>query len=224
MSVDNELKWCVINYKSNVDNFSFIPFTHPPNLTTPCLEVPRFRLCDLGLCGWGPGQDPRRKSLPLENGEKTLENGETVFFTEKLFKGWKRLEKGWKKGHFLDTFVVLKGSKRLFWILLRGCLLCFRGFRLSCCWCCWRFQAIFSNYDNNMYNGRWAAWVKIRWQQDHMSAHLNFRHKGTVNQGIDTWYYHETLRKDRGDTKNDDFWYICLPGFWIWRHSSSKLI
>ena len=23
-------------------------------------------------------------------------------------------------------------------------------------------------------------------------------------------YYHETLRNDRGDTKNDDFWYTCL--------------
>ncbi len=25
-------------------------------------------------------------------------------------------------------------------------------------------------------------------------------------------------------TKNDDFWYTSLPDFWIWRHSSSKLI
>ena len=30
---------------------------------------------------------------------------------------------------------------------------------------------------------------------------------------IYTWYYHETLRNDRGDTKNDDFWYTCLPDF-----------
>ena len=32
-------------------------------------------------------------------------------------------------------------------------------------------------------------------------------------QDIDTWYYHETLRNDRGDTKNDDSWYTCLPDF-----------
>ena len=25
-----------------------------------------------------------------------------------------------------------------------------------------------------------------------------------LHQDIDTWYYHETLRNDRGDTKNDD--------------------
>ena len=34
-----------------------------------------------------------------------------------------------------------------------------------------------------------------------------------LHQDIDTWYYHETLRNDRGDTKNDDFWYTCLPDF-----------
>ena len=34
-----------------------------------------------------------------------------------------------------------------------------------------------------------------------------------LNQDIDTWYYHETLRNDRGDTQNDDFWYTCLPDF-----------
>ena len=33
------------------------------------------------------------------------------------------------------------------------------------------------------------------------------------HQDIDTWYYHETLRNDRGDTKNDDFWNTCLPDF-----------
>ena len=31
------------------------------------------------------------------------------------------------------------------------------------------------------------------------------------HQDIDTWDYHETLRNDRGDTKNDDFWSTCLP-------------
>ena len=34
-----------------------------------------------------------------------------------------------------------------------------------------------------------------------------------LHQDIDTWYYHETLRNDRGDTKNDDSWYTCLPDF-----------
>ena len=34
-----------------------------------------------------------------------------------------------------------------------------------------------------------------------------------LHQDIDTWYYHGTLRNDRGDTKNDDFWYTCLPDF-----------
>ena len=34
-----------------------------------------------------------------------------------------------------------------------------------------------------------------------------------LHQDIDTWYYHETLRNDRGDTKNDDFWYTCLADF-----------
>ena len=34
-----------------------------------------------------------------------------------------------------------------------------------------------------------------------------------LHQDIDTWYYNETLRNDRGDTKNDDFWYTCLPDF-----------
>ena len=34
-----------------------------------------------------------------------------------------------------------------------------------------------------------------------------------LHQDIDTWNYHETLRNDRGDTKNDDFWYTCLPDF-----------
>ena len=34
-----------------------------------------------------------------------------------------------------------------------------------------------------------------------------------LHQDIDTWYYHETLRNDRGDAKNDDFWYTCLPDF-----------
>ena len=34
------------------------------------------------------------------------------------------------------------------------------------------------------------------------------------HQDIDTWYYHETLRNDRGDTKKkDDFWNTCLPDF-----------
>ena len=33
-----------------------------------------------------------------------------------------------------------------------------------------------------------------------------------LHQDIGT-YYHETLRNDRGDTKNDDFWYTCLPDF-----------
>ena len=34
-----------------------------------------------------------------------------------------------------------------------------------------------------------------------------------LHQDIDTWHYHETLRNDRGDTKNDDFWYTCLADF-----------
>ena len=34
-----------------------------------------------------------------------------------------------------------------------------------------------------------------------------------LHQDIDTWYHHETLRNDRGDTKNDDSWYICWPDF-----------
>ena len=34
-----------------------------------------------------------------------------------------------------------------------------------------------------------------------------------LQKDIDTWYYHETLRNDRGDSKNDDFWYTCLPDF-----------
>ena len=33
------------------------------------------------------------------------------------------------------------------------------------------------------------------------------------HQDIDTWYYHETLRNDRGETKNDDFWNTSLPDF-----------
>ena len=46
----------------------------------------------------------------------------------------------------------------------------------------------------------WApAKTSDRWEQLH--------------QNIDTWYDHETLRNDRGDTKNDDFWYTCLPDF-----------
>ncbi len=122
-------------------------------------------------------------NLSLKTGKKGWKTGSSFF----LLKNCSKVGKGWrKKRSLLDTFVVLKGSKRLFWILLRGCLMCFRGFRLSCCWCCWRFQAIFSNYDNNMYNGRWAASVKIRWQQDHRSARQNVRHKGTVKPGH--WY------------------------------------
>ena len=35
----------------------------------------------------------------------------------------------------------------------------------------------------------------------------------SYTRDIDTWYDHETLRNDRGDTKNDDFWYTCLPDF-----------
>ena len=34
-----------------------------------------------------------------------------------------------------------------------------------------------------------------------------------LHQDIDTWYYNEILRNDRGDTKNDNFWYTCLPDF-----------
>ena len=34
-----------------------------------------------------------------------------------------------------------------------------------------------------------------------------------LRQDIDTWYYHDTLRNDRGDTENDDFWYTCLTDF-----------
>ena len=34
-----------------------------------------------------------------------------------------------------------------------------------------------------------------------------------LHQDIDTWYYPETLRNDRGDTKNDGLWYTCLPDF-----------
>ena len=34
-----------------------------------------------------------------------------------------------------------------------------------------------------------------------------------LHQDIDTCYYHETLRNDRDDTKNDDFLYTCLPDF-----------
>ena len=34
-----------------------------------------------------------------------------------------------------------------------------------------------------------------------------------LHQDIDTWYHHETLRNDRGDTKNDDSWYTCSPDF-----------
>ena len=34
-----------------------------------------------------------------------------------------------------------------------------------------------------------------------------------LHQDIDTWYHHETLRNDRGDTKNDGFWYTCSPDF-----------
>ena len=49
-------------------------------------------------------------------------------------------------------------------------------------------------------------------------------HEEQLHQDIDTWYDYETLRNDRGDTKNDDSWYTCLPDFWIWRHSSSKII
>ena len=37
-----------------------------------------------------------------------------------------------------------------------------------------------------------------------------------LRQDIDTWYYLETLRNDRGDTKNDDFWYTCLPDFIVY--------
>ena len=34
-----------------------------------------------------------------------------------------------------------------------------------------------------------------------------------LREDIDTWYYHDTLRNDRGDTENDDFWYTCLTDF-----------
>ena len=34
-----------------------------------------------------------------------------------------------------------------------------------------------------------------------------------LHQDIDTWYHHETLRNDRGNTKNDDSWYTCSPDF-----------
>ena len=34
-----------------------------------------------------------------------------------------------------------------------------------------------------------------------------------LHQDIDTCYHHETLRNDRGDTKNDDSWYTCSPDF-----------
>ena len=45
----------------------------------------------------------------------------------------------------------------------------------------------------------------------YMSARQNLRHFGTVTPGH--WYYHETLRNHRGDTRNDDFWYTCVPDF-----------
>ena len=50
--------------------------------------------------------------------------------------------------------------------------------------------------------------VYIIWAPAKTSDILEHSH-----QDIDTWYYHETLRNDRGDTKNDDFWNTCLPDF-----------
>ena len=51
----------------------------------------------------------------------------------------------------------------------------------------------------------------------YMYAYMSARQTSDIleqlHQDIDTWYYHETLRNDRGDTKNDDFWYTCLPDF-----------
>ncbi len=50
-----------------------------------------------------------------------------------------------------------------------------------------------------------------------MSAHQNIIKTSDIleqlHQDIDTWYYPETLRNDRGDTKNDGLWYTCLPDF-----------
>ena len=37
-----------------------------------------------------------------------------------------------------------------------------------------------------------------------------------LHQDIDTWYYHEALRNDKGDTKNDDFWYTRYMFAWLY--------
>ena len=57
----------------------------------------------------------------------------------------------------------------------------------------------------------WApAKTSDRWEQLH--------------QNIDTWYDHETLRNDRGDTKKRWLLIYMFAWFWIWRHSPSHLI
>ena len=54
----------------------------------------------------------------------------------------------------------------------------------------------------------WTTTIKPIWAPAKTSDILEQLH-----QDIDTWYHHETLRNDRGDTKNDDSWYTCSPDF-----------
>jgi len=68
--------------------------------------------------------------------------------------------------------------------------------------------------DHHILSGVGRCWQYVQiWEttwETHMSARQNLPHFGTitVHQDIDTWYYRETLRNDRGD-----FWYTCLPDF-----------
>ena len=54
-----------------------------------------------------------------------------------------------------------------------------------------------------MYFVHWYIWAPTKTSDISEQLH----------QDIDTWYHHETLRNDRGDTKNDDSWYTCSPDF-----------
>ena len=64
--------------------------------------------------------------------------------------------------------------------------------------------------DHHTLSGVGRCWKYVQiWEttwETHMSARQNLRHSGTItiHQDIDTWYYHETLRNDGGDTKKND--------------------
>ena len=156
------------------------------------------------------------------------ENGTATWASLKMPKVYNLYESisGWKNRvpHVITSRLTIQGSIIFFFTQLKVSSFhpCIPHHR----WCAYLFVKMLgahlsieiwntiydyaSPFKFSLQNGRtWVVYKRVFiWAPAKTSDTLELLH-----QDIDTWYHHETLKNDRGDTKNDDSWYTCSPDF-----------